>query len=176
MVKKKPSTYLSFHFSLNINLIITETDQSSMKSFLVVIGPGVLLGLEWPVGPTELLVDSVEALGLVTGQGVLRVLANQFLLVEDRLVAAEEAEDLRLLSSVSKYLRYAYVEDLAVVVRVSVVPIDLTLAVERTPDLTYHQFCGVWKDVRRWSLSLHQRCSQDNDKSENTRNNKCLHD
>lgn len=115
--------------------------------------PGdVLVSQEECVFDADVVVDVVEVPGVLAWHRILGEGAGESQLVEDGLVAAEEAVVQGLLVAVSVGDGVADVEDLAVVVDVSVVAVSQTLAVEVGVDGTDDELDAVGKEE---SLSLH---------------------
>ncbi|GBM30778.1 hypothetical protein AVEN_30595-1 [Araneus ventricosus] len=115
--------------------------------------PGdVLVSEEEGILDSDVVVDVVEVPGVLAGHGVLGEGAGERELVEDGLVAAEEAVVHGLLIAVGVGDGVAHVEDLAVVVDVSVVAVSETVAVEVGVDGSDDQFHSVGKEE---GLTLH---------------------
>lgn len=95
------------------------------------MSPGhVVVGEEGRILVADVIVDVVKVLGVLAGHGLFGEGAGQRQLVEDCLVAAEEAPVVQLFGSVGELHLVADVEDFALVVGVGVVAVLEALAAE----------------------------------------------
>lgn len=127
----------------------------------------VLVSEEEGVFDADVVVDVVEVSCVLAWNGVFREGAGECQLVEDCLVAAEEAVVKGLLVSVSVCDGVAHVEDLAVVVYVGVVTVTEAFAVEVGVDGSNDELNAIWEEE---SLSLHSwqsHCQTQSYKSDN---------
>lgn len=136
------STCLSFPSGVGRRLLLAggTTAEPGAEALVQRLSSGhVIVSEEGSILDADVVVDVVEVSGVLTRHRLLRVGAGESQLVEDGLVPAEEAPVVQLLASVGELHFVADVEDLAVIVRVRVIAVPETRAVEGRLVAAYNQ-------------------------------------
>lgn len=142
------------------NFFIQKGSGLLLLSLDELLGPGdVLIPQELCVFNANVVVDVVEISGVLAWHGIFGEGAGQSQLVEDGLVAAEERVVQSFLVAVGVGDGVADVEDLAVVVDVSVVSVSEAVTIEIGVDWSNDQLDSVGK---KECLSLHPGQSDGN--------------